>query len=310
MRFYVGITDESWFRQLKGQDNNENINFWKPGAATAFKVLQEGDLFLFKLHHPNDYIVGGGFFVKYSVLPTFLAWDVFGVRNGTHTLAELYERIRKYRGRKDESELMNIGCIVLSNPFFFEENAWIPAPIDWKLNIVQGKTYSTDSEIGRHLYDCVTDRIQLNTVQNGIVQDIASAGIRYGTPQIVLPRMGQRAFRVVVGDAYQRRCAITGEKSLPVLDAAHIMSFSDNGPNTVNNGLFMRTDFHALFDKGYITVDEDYTVHVSKRLHEDFDNGKEYYDYHGKKLFVIPEKKNEQPNTEFLIWHNEHVYLG
>jgi len=265
-------------------------------------------LFLFKLHRPNDYIVGGGFFVKYSVLPTFLAWDVFGVRNGTQTLAELYERIRKYRGRKDDSELMNIGCIVLSNPFFFEEADWIPAPIDWKANIVQGKSYSTDSEIGRHLYDAVMERMQMNAVQNGVVQD--ADGIRYGTPQIVLPRMGQRAFRVVVGDAYQRRCAITGEKSLPVLDAAHIMSFADNGPNTVNNGLFMRNDFHALFDKGYVTVDSDYVVNVSRRLHEDYDNGREYYSYHGKKLFVLPEKRIEQPNADFLKWHNEHVYLG
>jgi putative restriction endonuclease len=38
----------------------------------------------------------------------------------------------------------------------------------------------------------------------------------------VQPRLGQGAFRLLVTDAYQRRCAVTGERTLPVLDAAHI----------------------------------------------------------------------------------------
>ena len=35
-------------------------------------------------------------------------------------------------------------------------------------------------------------------------------------------RLGHGAFRLLVTDAYQRRCAVTGERTLPVLDAAHI----------------------------------------------------------------------------------------
>ncbi|MFA5536800.1 MAG: HNH endonuclease, partial [Bacillota bacterium] len=44
----------------------------------------------------------------------------------------------------------------------------------------------------------------------------------YGKEQIIKPRIGQGAFKVLITDAYQRRCAITGEKTLPVLEAAHI----------------------------------------------------------------------------------------
>ena len=47
-----------------------------------------------------------------------------------------------------------------------------------------------------------------------------------GKPQIVLPRLGQGSFRIVVTDAYERRCALTGERTLPVLDAAHIKPYS------------------------------------------------------------------------------------
>lgn len=79
MQMYVGITDYDWFEFLKSK-NAKEVNFWKPGTQ-PFKALEENDLFLFKLHAPRDYIVGGGFFVKYSLLPTYLAWNAFGEKN-------------------------------------------------------------------------------------------------------------------------------------------------------------------------------------------------------------------------------------
>jgi putative restriction endonuclease len=64
MRMYVGITDFDWFKLLK-RENCDEVNFWKPGGSINFRALNEGDLFLFKLHSPYDYIVGGGFFLKF-----------------------------------------------------------------------------------------------------------------------------------------------------------------------------------------------------------------------------------------------------
>ena len=97
---------------------------------------------------------------------------------------------------------------------------------------------------------------------------------RVGLPKY---RIGQGAFRVVVTDAYQRRSAITGEKTLPVLEAVHIKSYPQNGPHSVTNGIFLKSDFHILFDSGYITLDEDLRVDISKRLYEDYGNGRDYY---------------------------------
>lgn len=48
---------------------------------------------------------------------------------------------------------------------------------------------------------------------------------------------------------------------------------------------------------------------VSRRLHEDYGNGKDYYKYHGQKLLILPEKKIELPSKEFLRWHNENEFL-
>ena len=72
----------------------------------------------------------------------------------------------------------------------------------------------------------------------------------------------------------------------------------------------LREDLHTLFDRGYLTVTKDYRVEVSKRIKEDYGNGREYYAMHGKKLMVLPENIMDLPGGEYLEWHNERVYVG
>jgi len=96
MKLWVGITDSNWFNQLKALAPEE-VNFWQPGGNTSFKALPEEGLFLFKLHHPQNFIVGGGYFIRHSFLPVSLAWKAFGQNNGVQSLAEFQDRIRKYR---------------------------------------------------------------------------------------------------------------------------------------------------------------------------------------------------------------------
>jgi hypothetical protein len=47
----------------------------------------------------------------------------------------------------------------------------------------------------------------------------ACCGRVQSVPVTIRPRLGQGAFRVEVTDAYTRRCAITGEKTLSTLEA-------------------------------------------------------------------------------------------
>jgi putative restriction endonuclease len=125
----------------------------------------------------------------------------------------------------------------------------------------------------------------------------------------VRPRLGQGAFRVAVTDAYDRACAITGEHSLPALEAAHIRPFALEGPHTVNNGLLLRADLHRLFEQGYITIDADYRLDVSDRLRADYSNGKTYYPLRGAHV-ALPKAIEEQPDRDLLRWHHEQVFLG
>jgi putative restriction endonuclease len=303
VNFYVGVTDKNWYEQLKSQVTDE-VNFWNPGGS-PFRALQENELFLFKLHYPDNHIVGGGFFVRFSLLPPFLAWQAFGEKNGTRTFEELNERIQKYRSRNSIVNNPQIGCTILTEPFWFNESDWLPAP-EWSPSIVRGKTFSTDTVVGGRLYNQIQERIPRAIINSSVV---SVEDPRYAE-SMTKHRLGQGAFRVVVTNAYQRRCAITGEKTLPVLEAAHIIPYSDKGPHIVTNGLLLKSDFHTLFDDGYITVTNDYHVEDSKRLRENYGNGKDYYKYHGQKLVVLPDQVQQTPDYKFLEWHIENVYLG
>jgi putative restriction endonuclease len=312
MKIFVGVTDSNWYNYLSSIQPEE-VNFWQPGGRQVFKVIETNDLFLFKLHSPLNYIAGGGFFVRHSFLPISLAWDAFGDKNGTTDYFSFSNAIHKYRKSNQRSEPDPvIGCIILNSPFFFDRSDWIPVPEDWKPNIVQGKSYDTTTLFGGRLYQQVQERLNRSTPLNNTIDRVHEENItnRYGLGQIVFPRIGQGTFKVLVTEAYHRRCAITGEKTLPVLEAAHIKPYSQQGPHSTCNGLLLRKDLHTLFDRGYLTIDESLHIEVSKRIKEDYGNGREYYAFHGKKLAEVPDSIYEKPSQQYLRWHNENVYLA
>ena len=82
VRLFVGVTDKAWFDQLSASVPHDEVNFWQPSGTTQFRALQLGELFLFKLHAPNNFIVGGGIFGHASIAPLSLAWEAFGLKNG------------------------------------------------------------------------------------------------------------------------------------------------------------------------------------------------------------------------------------
>lgn len=304
MDAFVGVTDYDWYRFLAAQRGIDEVNFWKPGGQQNFGALQPGEPFLFKLHAPYNAIVGGGYFAHYTRLQISMVWEAFGPKNGAASLPEMRSRVEKYRRAGTSSEDYSIGCILLQQPFFFDETEWIPAPSDWKPNIVQGRGYDLSVGLGRELWDQV--QMRLAPAQLQVAEPFRQ---RYGQPIQVLSRLGQGTFRVVVTDAYDRRCAITGERTLPVLDAAHIRPYSAAGENRVANGLLLRSDLHRLFDRGYVTVTSDLKLKVSRRIREEFENGRHYYALDGGSL-RLPGRVEHHPDRHALEWHADLVFLG
>jgi putative restriction endonuclease len=302
MKLFVGVTNNEWFHSLAAISPDE-VNFWRPRSQMDFKALGTGDLFLFKLHSPLDFIVGGGVFHRHTFLPLPLAWEAFGIKNGVPDFETFEAHILEHRSRDELHR--QIGCIILVEPFFWARDQWIPVPPDWSKNIVTGKGYELATPAGRQLWEQVLTRI--GTRAAAVPPAVAAEPVqnRYGKEITIRPRLGQGAFRVEVTDVYSRRCAITGERTLPALEAGHIRPYSKNGPHEARNGLLLRSDIHNLFDLGYLTVTTDYKVEVSRRIKEEFQNGKHYYALHGQPLAVLPKNPDSQPAREFLEWHNQ-----
>lgn len=305
-RTWVGVTDGDWVRYLRSIPDLDEVNFWMPRGSRAFRALAVGEPFLFKLHSPHEVIVGGGFFRHFTALPVSLAWEAFGPKNGAPDYATMRRRIARYRKVPDATnEDYTIGCILLTSPFFFPKEAWIPIPPSWAKNIVQGKTYPVSGVEGRALWEAVKERIDVSRAWEQV--DVAEESPMYGDPVLIRPRLGQGTFKILITDNFDRRCAATGEKALPVLEAAHIRSVAEGGRHRVDNGLLLRSDLHRLYDRGYLTVDSTYRIHVSGRLRRDFGNGEIYYPLENQEI-RLPVAAELRPNRDFLQWHTESVF--
>ncbi len=68
VRLVIAVTDGDWFNHLRAKPELSEVNFWAPGAA-PFKALQSGELLLFKLHAPLNFIGGGGVFAYANAIP-------------------------------------------------------------------------------------------------------------------------------------------------------------------------------------------------------------------------------------------------
>ncbi len=101
----------------------------------------------------------------------------------------------------------------------------------------------------------------LKDVRKSQLPAMVEAGQRVLTT--VLARPAQARFRREILDAYSRTCLLTGEQMNEVLEAAHIIPKSDDGADTANNGLCLRSDIHRLYDAGHIRFEPNGKLHFS-----------------------------------------------
>jgi len=127
----------------------------------------------------------------------------------------------------------------------------------------------------------------------------------------VKSRLGQQFFRQSVLASYNSCCCITGNPVPELLIASHILPWGKFPEQRLNprNGLCLAQTQDAAFDKGLITLDEDYRLVLSPYLREYLPNeslSRSFVDYEGKQI-VMPEKF--PPVAEFMRMHRDEVFL-
>jgi len=325
---FIATTDQEWYELLRREPGLDEVNFWAPGERAALGTVPRGAPFFFQLKKPHYAIGGFGFLGPVTTLPLSLAWEVFERKNGAESLAAMRARIAKYR-RSSASDPARahaldptIGCRTILEPVFFPPSHWVAIASDWKKNIVTGKTYDLTHGEGLRIWRECLERAQdlalvlplgLSPAEAARESDAAAstpaALARYGAETTFRPRLGQGTFRVSVLDAYGRSCAVTTEHSLPVLEAAHIRPYSEGGEHRESNGLLLRADLHRLYDRGYVTVTPEFRFEVSRRLRDEWENGRVYYELAGREI-RLPADPALRPDRELLAWHREERFIA
>jgi putative restriction endonuclease len=307
---FVAPTDQGWYQFLRARPEITEVNFWRPGGTT-FRALQPGAPFFFKLKRPHNAIGGFGLFARADRLPAWRAWDVFGRANGTADEHELLLRLNRLGGRDALSPGRNrmIGCIAITEPVFFAPDEWVAPPRDWSPNIVSGRSEDLSRGDGLRMWSECLERAGARTDPETLWAREALDAQRGGRPILITPRLGQSSFRLAVLEAYERQCAVTTEHSLPVIDAAHIRPWAVGGTHSIPNGIPLRSDLHRLFDLGYLTIRPTMQLAVSRRLRDDYANGRAYYELDGRAL-RLPNREELRPDPEVLSWHESEVFLG
>jgi putative restriction endonuclease len=100
---------------------------------------------------------------------------------------------------------------------------------------------------------------------------------------------------------------IIASREVQMIDACHIVPFSETHDDTISNGISLCPNLHRAFDRGLITIDEEYRVVVSNTFSE---HSVDYSirQYEGKQL-SLPSREAHFPAIENLRWHKSRIFI-
>lgn len=116
-------------------------------------------------------------------------------------------------------------------------------------------------------------------------------------------------FKREIPRVYNSSCCISGMKvdstyNISMIDACHIVPFSESYDDTVTNGIALCPNLHRAFDRGMISISPDYKVMVSDQFLEEGDYP--IRQYQGRRI-SLPANSKYWPKRENLEWHNHKV---
>ena len=118
-------------------------------------------------------------------------------------------------------------------------------------------------------------------------------------------------FKRVVPKIYDYTCCVSGMRiisgyDIQMVDACHIVPFSVSHNDTISNGISLSPNLHRAFDRGLITLNENYRVVISKSFTE-YPSENMLKLLEGKQI-LLPKDNKHYPSTENLKWHNDNVF--
>ncbi|MDT8376799.1 MAG: HNH endonuclease, partial [Mariprofundaceae bacterium] len=123
-------------------------------------------------------------------------------------------------------------------------------------------------------------------------------------------RIRQGFFRRAVLSSYRDRCCMSGLSDSRLLIASHIVPWSKDKENRLNprNGLCLSALHDKAFDRGLITLDDDFRVMLSKDLEQNNEPFvKQFFHPLAEQAITLPERF--VPDRVFLERHRQVVFV-
>jgi putative restriction endonuclease len=156
------------------------------------------------------------------------------------------------------------------------------------------------------------DKAAAGASAGGESSGLAESQLAFERPvieSIVTRPFRDRVFTRQVQAAYGQRCAVTGIRLVNgggrvEAQAAHIRPVASMGPDSVRNGVALSGTVHWMFDRGLISVDDDFRILKSRSLVPD---GIDRL-FHPSGKLLVPEAEHLQPHPHFLRYHRHSVF--
>jgi putative restriction endonuclease len=152
------------------------------------------------------------------------------------------------------------------------------------------------------------------TIARRLVPGLAEEGDEFERPMVerlVARPFRDRAFAIGVVGAYKKTCAVTGLQIIngggrAEVQAAHIRAVEHGGSDSLRNGVALSGTVHWMFDRGLISIDDDYTVLIADGKLPDA--AMKLLQPHRK--LMLPEREDLRPHRTYLKFHRERVFKG
>ena len=184
------------------------------------------------------------------------------------------------------------------------------------VRIISGMEFAAIVEAGLSEPDEWPDRVDnqdAGPAPPGLAETSQATYIFSDEPRSIIQQTINRPFRDAkfrqhIRKVYDRRCAFTGLRLIngggrPEVEAAHIIPVERGGNDSVQNGIALSGTVHWMFDRGLLSLTDDFNILCSRQLNADVSH-----------LLVpdrvarVPAAGHLRPHPHYLAWHRDNVF--
>ena len=195
--------------------------------------------------------------------------------------------------------ITSTGRVGLGNASALDREVWAEFHADWE-------RLAVESQLLRQQLDTETPK-EFEVESDLLVPEDFTGETRQ---VITTQRIKQHFFRRAVLSSYHGRCCMSGLTEPKLLIASHIVPWSVDKTNRLNpsNGLCLSAIHDRAFDKGLITLKDDFTIMISEQIQKSNDTFMKeiFLPLNGKEI-EFPERFT--PDISFVTWHRDTLFL-